>query len=231
MKYATEMSLERYLDLVFQVQTSFAPWASKNKNTSSLESCSKQLSHSARKKQQRIYHLQTLKTKCKNHSKCKKKKKKEVKRASWKVEQNDKIAFWSTEWSMNEGNMPLKKLQTKQKLCRGQCVQKRMHNFFTPFFFHQHCTLLSSLPVGDSKAIEKHTATDAHTFCKQKHDFSLLDTLISAKAISTIQKSCTCKEVLMPKCAFLSLQDDFPRSIQSPCAQCFLKLPNGFAVM
>lgn len=35
----------------------------------------------------------------------------------------------------------------------------------------------------------------------------------------------------MPKCAFLSLQDDFTRGIQSPFTHCFSKLQNDFAAM
>lgn len=65
--------------------------------------------------------------------------------------------------------------------------------------------MLTSLPMGDSIAIKKHTATNAYTFHKPKHDFSELANLISVKAILTIQKSRTCKDVRMPKCAFLSL--------------------------
>lgn len=39
MKHTTEMSLERYLELVVEVQTSFTLWAKKKKKAPSLNSC------------------------------------------------------------------------------------------------------------------------------------------------------------------------------------------------
>lgn len=67
MKHATDMFLERYLELVVEVQTSSTLWAKKRKK-----------GHHSLTAAANNYHILLAKTSCKNHSKCKKMKNKKI---------------------------------------------------------------------------------------------------------------------------------------------------------